>query len=233
MREDNYTNRDPNRPDRGLIPSNNNLPSAELWDDVYGYPGEEATHLWDYLDVLIRRKWLIISVLALIFISTLIYTLTSQKIYMASATIEISATSPRVTKFEELVSNELRHRDFFETQIKLLQNKNLARRVIEKLDLANHPVVLKKQHRIDNPGAVSKFKGKLQDMVKKAVGVLRPEDALRPENEMVPNEGLKMSEDDLKQTKLLNFLADGLSVSQIPNSMLVGISFTSPTFILS
>lgn len=41
MREDNNTKRDPNRPERELIPANNNLPSAETWDDFYGYPDEE------------------------------------------------------------------------------------------------------------------------------------------------------------------------------------------------
>jgi len=229
MREDNNTNRDFNRPDRGLIPANNNLPSTDLWEDVYGYPGEEEIHLWDYLDVIIRRKWLTISVLALTFISALIYTLTTQKIYTASTTIEMSDKSPRVTKFEELVSNEFRARDAYETQIKLLQNKNLARRVIKKLDLANNPVVAQKHRRTDDPGAFSKFKGMLQDMLKKTIAVLRPnKNPLGPEDEMAAKGGSNISENDLKQRKLLNFLAGGLSVSPIRNSMLINISFTSP-----
>ncbi|CAB1078339.1 hypothetical protein D1AOALGA4SA_6090 [Olavius algarvensis Delta 1 endosymbiont] len=233
MREDNNTKRDPNRPERELIPANNNLPSAETWDDFYGYPDEEEIHLWDYLDVVIRRKWLIISVLMLIFISTMIHTLTSQKIYKASTTIEISVTSPRVTKFEELVSNEYRARDFYETQIKLMQNKNLARRVIKKLDLTKNPFVPQNQDQTDDPGVISKFKGMLKNMAKKAIAVLRPKDPLRPEDEMVTKAGSKMSEDDLKQRKLLNFLANGLRISQIRNSMLINISFTSPNRQLS
>ncbi|MBW2248853.1 MAG: hypothetical protein JRF62_17080 [Deltaproteobacteria bacterium] len=59
---------------------NQNLPSTDFRYDVPEWDTEEV-HLRDYLDVIFRRKWLIISFLALTFITTLILTLASPKIY--------------------------------------------------------------------------------------------------------------------------------------------------------
>jgi len=218
MSEDSNIKRELNR---DLIPASNHLPSTERREADFGYPLEEEIHLRDYLDVIIRRKWLIISVLALIFISTLIQTLKSPKIYKASTTIEISARSQKITKFEELVSNDLRTRNFYETQIKLIQNRDLALRVIEKLDLENHPFVVERLFGTGDPGAMFKFKGMLKDMVKRIIS------GIRAKEKGMETVGSKIPEDDLKQRNLLNFLEGNLSVSQIRNSMLIKIIFTS------
>jgi len=109
---------------------NENLPSTEFRHAVPEWDTEEV-HLRDYLDVIFRRKWLIISFLALTFITTLILTLASPKIYKASTSIEVMSQSQKVTKFEEVVATEMRAQEFYQTQVDLLQNIALARRVIE------------------------------------------------------------------------------------------------------
>ena len=52
------------------------LPSTEFRQDFSDWDAEEV-HLRDYLDVIFRRRWLIVSFLMLTFISTLILTLAS------------------------------------------------------------------------------------------------------------------------------------------------------------
>ncbi len=119
---------------------NENLPATEFrhaipeWDT-------EAVHLRDYLDVIFRRKWIIISFLALTFITTLILTLASPKMYKASTFIEVMPQNQKVTKFEEVVATEMRAQEFYQTQVDLLQNKALTCRVIERLELVKHPVI--------------------------------------------------------------------------------------------
>ena len=111
------------------------LPSTEFRQDFSDWDAEEV-HLRDYLDVIFRRRWLIISFLMLTFISTLILTLASPKIYKASSSIEVSPQDQKVTKFEEVVGSEVRVQEFYQTQVDLLQNNELARRVIETLELS-------------------------------------------------------------------------------------------------
>lgn len=219
MSEDNNIRRESNR---DLIPASDHLPLTEVREGVYEYLHEEEIHLRDYLDVIIRRKWLIFNFLVLIFISTLILTLATPKFYKASTKIEVSTTNQNVTKFEELVSNDLRAREFYETQIELLQNAALARRVIEKLDLSNHPVVVETLYGTGEPGAVSKIKDILKDWAKRLISALGAKDKGNDTGDA------KIAADVLKQRQLLNFLADNLKVSTNRNSMLIDVSYASP-----
>ena len=82
------------------------LPSTELGQPRLDWENREDIHLRDYLDVIIRRKWLIICILAMCFLTTLVFTLTSTKIYKATSTIEVTQETPQVTKFEEVVAAE-------------------------------------------------------------------------------------------------------------------------------
>ena len=107
---------------QGRVPAayNQHLPSTELRGAIPGWEDEEEVHLRDYLDVIIRRKWLIICILALSFITTLIFTLASTKLYKATTTIEVAQETAQVTKFEEVLASEVKAREFYETQVALL-----------------------------------------------------------------------------------------------------------------
>ena len=222
MPEDKNSKHEFGKADRDLIPAADNLPSTELREAVYGYPHEEEIHLRDYLDVVIRRKWMIFNFLVLTFISTLILTLATPKIYKTSTTMQVAATNQNITKFEELVSNDLRSREFYQTQTELLQNEALARRVIEKLDLPNHPVVVDTLYGTGEPGAVSKIKNLLKDWVKWLISALGAKDKGNDTDDSA------IAEDVLKQRQLLDFFADNLKVSPNRNSMLIDVSFASP-----
>ena len=140
------------------------LPSAELRQDFSDWDAEEV-HLRDYLDVIFRRRWMIVSFLMLTFISTLILTLASPKIYKASSSIEVSPQDQKVTKFEEVVASEVRVQEFYQTQVDLLQNNELARRVIETLELAENPMVIETLEGSGNPGLVARIKTWLKTII--------------------------------------------------------------------
>jgi uncharacterized protein involved in exopolysaccharide biosynthesis len=119
------------------------LPASDFQKSFYEWQETEEIHLRDYLDVIVRRKWLIIAVLMLVFLTTLIFTLASTKIYNASAVIEVSQEIPQVTKFEEVLGSEVQAREFYETQVELIRSKSMIGRVIKKLNLMEHPVLAK------------------------------------------------------------------------------------------
>ncbi len=192
---------------------NENLPSTELREPISAWDKEEV-HLRDYLNVIIRRKWLIIGFLGLAFISTLIFTLASQKIYKASTCIEVTSQDQKVTKFEEVVSTEFRAREFYETQVEMLRNNALALRVIKKLRLNEHPVVVQTLYGSGEPGAVTKIKDFIASLVTKG----------KEKKYKIP----LVAEEALKQQVLLEFIDDNLTASPSRNSMLIDISFTSP-----
>ncbi len=114
------------------------LPSIEMAASVPEF--EDSVDLRDYLDIILRRKWLVLSVLLVCFTTTLIVSYSTQPLYKAQARIELSMQPPRVTKFEEMLSTQLQIREFMQTQFKLLQSETLAGRVIERLQLDTSPV---------------------------------------------------------------------------------------------
>ena len=193
------------------------LPSTELRQAAPEWDAEEV-HLRDYLDVIFRRKWLIVSFLMLTFISTLILTLASSKIYKASSSIEISSENQKVTKFEEVLGTEMRAQEFYQTQVDLLQNSALAWRVIEKLDLAENPVVLETLYGGENPNLVLRLKKWVQRLI----------NDFTADSEEAKNNAPEVSEEALKQRDLIQFIEDNLEVSPKRNSMLISISFASP-----
>lgn len=193
----------------------NRLPSTEVRGAIPEW--EEEVHLRDYLEVLVRRKWLIMSFLGLVFLSTLIFTLASTKIFKATASLEISTEAAKVTKFEEVVSSEQRVRESYQTQVQLLQSDALAKRVIDVMDLANHPVILEGSKEGDEERFWSRFKKNVKESIKNLIA---------PEQESVSSRK-RVSEEILKQRGLIDFVKANFSAQPTRNALLISVSFTS------
>ena len=103
---------------------------------------EEESNLRDYIDVILRRKWIVISCLAISVVTVAIASLLMNRIYKAEATIEIAPENPKITTFQEVVELEPQPQQtasFYETQYKLIESKSLAKEVISALQLDLHP----------------------------------------------------------------------------------------------
>jgi capsular exopolysaccharide synthesis family protein len=204
--------------DRVPATYNQHLPSTELSGAIPGWEDGEEIHLRDYLDVIIRRKWLIVSVLALSFITTLIFTLASTKIYKATTTIEVTQQTPQVTKFEEVVAAEVKAREFYETQVALLLSKTLIERVIEKLNFMTNPVVVESLFDQEN----ASISARIKEFVK----------SFLPQDKEMTNQAL-ITVETLKQQALFEYISDNLKAEPSRKSMLITVSFTSPSRNLS
>ena len=113
------------------------LPSTELQDAVPDF--DESVDLRDYIEVVLRRKWLILTFLVAIFVTTLFVSLKMTPIFKAEGRLEFNTRAANVTKFEDVVANQMQTREFVQTQVKLLGSTSLATRVIEALSLDQHP----------------------------------------------------------------------------------------------
>jgi len=210
--------------DREPVIVNENLPSTEFQENIPPWE-EHEIHFRDYLDVIVRRKFLIIGVLALVFISTVIFTLSSTKIYKTSATIEVNQERSNVTKFEQLVSAELNAREFYETQVQLLRSSAMAQRVINEMDLSNHPFVAGTLFgEKGKPGILKGMKLSVRNLIKSLTS---------GGNKTNGETNSQVTEETIRQRNLIGYINSNLAVSLKRNSMLIDVSFTSPSRELS
>ena len=103
----------------------------------YGAAGVE-TSLRDYLFVILKRKWLILSVALVITSMAAIQQYRQPSIYDGVAQLKIEEKPPNILSSSQIVITQ-RDPNFWGTQIKMLQNPSLARQVILTLDLPHNP----------------------------------------------------------------------------------------------
>lgn len=105
----------------------------------YGVSGAEPTTLRDYLFIVLKRKWLILSLVLVITSLVTIQSFRSPSIYEGETTIRIEQNPTSVLQTKEIVINAQNDPNFWGTQLKLLENPALARQVVLTLDLQHNP----------------------------------------------------------------------------------------------
>jgi len=190
-----------------------NFLSAANYNRFYEFQEDEEVQLRDYLDVIMRRKWLIATFLAMAFLSTLVFTLASTKIYEASALIEVNQESPQVTKFEEVLASKVQAREFYETQVELISSRAMIDRVIDKLDLTHHPVI--------NDALFGGGRYRIGRRIKEIFKEFMP-GMERGGNDSTVTENLA------KRQKIVKYLSKNLSADPSRKSMLIDVTFRSP-----
>lgn len=106
---------------------------------------EPGLNIQRYLQVLLKRKWLILSVLVIVLGAVSVWTFSRTKIYRATATVLVEQKAPQVlgNQVNEVVdlaqTGYWRNKEYMETQRKIVTSKTLAERVADKLKLASNP----------------------------------------------------------------------------------------------
>ena len=92
--------------------------------------------LAQYLHIVRRRKWLILSILALAVMAGFLFTLLVTPQYTAATRLEISRQQKNVTNVQGVESEQAgRDLEFYQTQYSLLEAESLAERVMRRLRL--------------------------------------------------------------------------------------------------
>jgi polysaccharide biosynthesis transport protein len=106
-----------------------------------------TTNIRDYLFVILKRKWLILSLTLVVTSLVTIQMFRTPSIYQGETTIRIDAKPRSVLQTKEIVIQQNQNDPaFLGTQLKLLQNPSLARQVVLTLDLQNNPAFLGNQN---------------------------------------------------------------------------------------
>jgi succinoglycan biosynthesis transport protein ExoP len=191
-----------------------NSPSADAFQKpFYEWQATEEINLKDYLDIIMRRKWLIVTVLALVFLSTLIFTLTATRIYEASAVVEVSQETPHVTTFQEILGSEIQTREFYETQAELIRSKTMIDRVSQKLDLVTHPVIRRTVFGDGKSGILARIERAIKSIA----------------SNVSSRQAKQADAQDIEiHQKVAKYISENLIVSPSRKTMLIDVAFRSP-----
>lgn len=101
---------------------------------------EEAPHLLDYWRVIVKRRWVVLSCLLILFTTVMIGTLKQKPVYAGRVLIEINPEQPNVLNFKEVLQISSTDVDSYrETQYRILQSRTLAEKVVQDLELYRLP----------------------------------------------------------------------------------------------
>lgn len=105
----------------------------------YGPAATEPTTIRDYLFVVLKRKWLILSLVLVVTSLVTIQMFRQPSIYEGETVIKIEPKARNVLQTRDITLNAQPDPNFWGTQLRLLENPALARQVVLTLDLQNNP----------------------------------------------------------------------------------------------
>lgn len=100
---------------------------------------DERVNLRHYWHVILERRWLVVTAFFSVFALCLIYLFNSQRIYQATARMQIDRESENVLNIKDVFAVDGREQDYLQTQYKNLQSRSLVGAVVEKLKLDKDP----------------------------------------------------------------------------------------------
>jgi succinoglycan biosynthesis transport protein ExoP len=184
---------------------------------------EEQINLRDYLYVIQKRRWTVITVFAVIVITVAILTFTATPIYEATARLIIDKENPNVVSIQEVMSVDASGSDYYQTQYKIIESRTVAREVIRHLNLDKSEEFFPKP----KDDLISNVKRSIQETIAfwkdSITSLLRTGDESRPKT-------LEGFEPD---SPLVSDFIKRIKVSPIRNSRLVDVRFESKDSVLA
>jgi uncharacterized protein involved in exopolysaccharide biosynthesis len=208
--------------DRGLDRSLNDLNQNKGYGvKGYGVIGNEPASLKDYLHIVLKRKWLILSLVLVVTSLVAIQSFRAPSIYEGETTIRIEQ-KPNILQTDKIVINGQNDPNFWGTQLKLLQNPALARQVVLQLDLPHNPAFFgggSQSGFFDSLRRIFSSKPKAETENKAATGGLSL--VTEPQN----NVGRLTPEEIAKLEVYEDAIIAGETIEPIPNTNLVRIIY--------
>ena len=113
----------------------NGLSTEQIKIEEFEAP--EDSHLRDYLNVILRRKRVVIAFFIAVVAVVTIFTYTMRPSYKATAVIRINRETPDVYSLKDV---QIQADDgYYETQYKILRSRALAKQAIDSIKLYNNP----------------------------------------------------------------------------------------------
>jgi len=95
----------------------------------------QPTHLRDYLNIILKRKWTVVTSLSALVTIVMFACSKMEPIYQATCQLLIEKERPDAVSFEEVIGIDTLDQDYYQTQYKILKSRSLAKKVIQELGL--------------------------------------------------------------------------------------------------
>jgi succinoglycan biosynthesis transport protein ExoP len=179
---------------------------------------DEEIHLRDYYKVILKRRYTVATVFAVVFLVSLIVTFSTTPVYMATTKILIEKSEPNnlaTMNFYYVPYDP----DFYETQYQLIKSTPVAEKVVEMLSLdKNYRSYFDRQQGSFNPLA------SLIDWVREASSTIFGGRA----GDKTPSAADNGSEGHMTRDEMLaRAISDSLIVTPLKNTKLVEVSYMS------
>lgn len=129
-------------PMTGVVPLREQPPQHLLHprDDEFVEPDAGGFDFWHTLQVLLARKWMILSITLCGVLIGAMLALRATPMYRAAATIEIQRQEAQIMEGANVEPLVVADAEYMATQYELLRSRSLAQRVADTLDLASDPL---------------------------------------------------------------------------------------------
>ncbi len=110
-------------------------------EDVLDVSPEESLRLLDYWHVILKRRWIVLTCLLIVFTTVALGTFKEKRVYAGRVLIEINPEEPQVLSFQQIAQAgpSWDIASYRETQYKILLSRSLAERVVRDLRLYQYP----------------------------------------------------------------------------------------------
>lgn len=184
---------------------------------------EERLAVGHYLSV-IRARLLPISIFTILCtLLTLLIVLSQTPIYRATATLLIEANQKSAVSIEEVVGIDTTAKEYFQTQFEIIKSNRVAQRVIEKMDLINHPEF--NSSLVESSGYSAKIAEQFNSLLGRFSFFNQS-----PEEQSTVETSLS---NEVTKTKVLEEFKSRMSIISVSKTQLVKISFESKDAVLS
>lgn len=203
---------------------------------------EDAINLLDYWRVLVKRRWLIATVLLCTLVATAIVVLSMTPIYTAEITLLIERKAPQAINLDGATAESQGpdEYDYYRTQYEILKSRGLITQVMQEQQLPQHSLFALPQ---EPKGLVAKWWSQAWSDVSQWLSKEQQTSANRLE--LPSTNAEKSADDDILASGLANAGASDLSpkmvkkygdmleVKPVPRTRLVKIAFSTPDPALS
>ncbi len=116
--------------------------------------GEDAIDLREYVKILRKHRWSIITVTLLLTSISALLVSAIAPVYRATSTLLIETQQTIPMDLDKIIGIDTKNKEYYRTQLEFIKSKALARRVVKEMDLYNHPE-LNEARESDTPAGLS------------------------------------------------------------------------------
>ncbi len=180
----------------------------------------EQIHLRDYLRVILKHRWTVITVFAVIVIMVTIHAFTATPIYEAHARLVIEKENPKVVSIQEVMAVDASGTDYYQTQYKIIESRAVARDVLRRLSPTDREKLFPKPE----DGVISNFKQTVQSWIASIRSLLKTTE----------DEGAgQITAEGSEENERVSALIGRIKVNPIRNSRLLDVGFEAEDPVLA